>query len=77
MITQISNFPRAPSFEVIGLVGDLKDYRVLDEKLVGFAGEMNIDLVSAYGRRRLEAVRDGARLEDQGVKRYRRSPSEL
>ena len=51
MITQISNFPRRRVLEVIGLVGDLKDYRALDEKLVGFAGEMNVDLVSAYGRR--------------------------
>jgi hypothetical protein len=51
MITQISVFPQRRVLEVIALVGDLSDHQALDEKLVKFASEMNIDLVSAYGRR--------------------------
>ena len=50
MITQISVYPRRKMLEVIAVVGDLKDCPALDAKLVKFAGEMNVDLVSAFGR---------------------------
>jgi hypothetical protein len=51
LICQISVFPQRRVLEVIALVGDLEDYRALDAKLTKFANKMDVDLVSAYGRR--------------------------
>jgi hypothetical protein len=50
-VTQISVYPRKRVLEVVAVVGDLGDCRILNERLVKFANEKNIDLIASYGRK--------------------------
>ena len=50
-VTQISVYPRRRLLDVVAVVGDLGDCRILNEKLVKFANEMGVDLIASYGRR--------------------------
>jgi hypothetical protein len=60
-VTQIQRYPRARVLEVVIAVGDLDDCRKVHDKILQFAEENNIGLVTAYGRCgwRLEARRAG------------------
>ena len=50
-VTQISVYPRRRLLDIVAVVGDLGDCRILNAKLVKFANEMNVDLIASYGRR--------------------------
>ena len=50
MITQVVDFPRARQLQVVALVGDLADVDALHAKLLTYADEANVGLLSAYGR---------------------------
>ena len=50
MITQVVDFPRARQLQVVALVGDLADIDALHAKLLAYADEANVGLLSAYGR---------------------------
>lgn len=58
-VTQISVFPRRRLLEIVAVVGDLGDCRILHDRLIGFAKEMGLDLIAAYGR--LGWIRDAKR----------------
>jgi hypothetical protein len=58
-VTQISVFPRRRILEIVAVVGDLGDCRLLHNEIIAFADKMNVDLVAAYGR--LGWVRDARR----------------
>ena len=65
-VTQISVYPRRRLLDIVAVVGDLGDCRILNAKLVKFANEMNVDLIASYGRRRkLGSLGRVAWLEDQ------------
>jgi hypothetical protein len=49
-VTQINNYPRARTLQIVAMVGDLADGEALHEKVLGYATEINASLVSAYGR---------------------------
>jgi len=51
LITTVSCFPRSRSMDWVAAVGDLKDWRVIHDAAVRFAGEHGISLIRAYGRR--------------------------
>ena len=59
-VTQISVYPRRRLLEIVAVVGDLGDCRILNEKIVKFANDTGVDLVASYGRRGW--VRLGSRL---------------
>jgi hypothetical protein len=50
-ITQVVDFPRAKALEVFAAVGDLDDLRILHDKILDFADEINASVVRAYGRK--------------------------
>ena len=50
-VTQISIYPRRRLLDIVAVVGDLGDCRILHAKLVKFANEMDVDLIASYGRR--------------------------
>jgi hypothetical protein len=50
-ITRMAQFPRARPLETLAAVGDLNECRILHDRILQFAREANMDLVSAYGRR--------------------------
>ena len=50
-VTQISVYPRRRVLEIVDVVGDLGDCRILEDKLVKFANEMGVDLIAAHGRK--------------------------
>jgi hypothetical protein len=49
-VTQISVFPRRRILEIVAVVGDLGDCRILHDEIIAFADKMDVDLVAAYGR---------------------------
>lgn len=49
-VTQISIFPRRRILEIVAVVGDLGDCRILHDEIIKFADKMGVDLVAAYGR---------------------------
>jgi hypothetical protein len=50
-ITRIAQFPRARLLEILAAVGDLDECRILHDRVLQFARDNDIGLVSAYGRR--------------------------
>jgi hypothetical protein len=49
-ITQVVDFPRAKVLQLVAYVGDLKDVDALHQKIIDFADEANVGLLSTYGR---------------------------
>jgi hypothetical protein len=50
-VTQISVYPRRRLLEIVAVVGDLGDCRILNEMIVKFANDVGVDLIASYGRR--------------------------
>lgn len=50
-VTQINVFPQKRVLHVITAVGNIDDLRVLHDRLMVFAREMEVDLIQAHGRR--------------------------
>jgi hypothetical protein len=50
-ITQVVDFPRARQLQIVALVGDLADIDAIQAQLFAYANDVNVGLVSAYGRR--------------------------
>jgi hypothetical protein len=50
-ITQIGLYPRAKVLEIVAVVGDLEDLRVLHDRLFAFAAEMGVSVIQAHGRK--------------------------
>lgn len=49
-ITQISKYPRRRAVEIVAVIGDLGDCRILHDRIIQFARDMGVDLISTYGR---------------------------
>jgi hypothetical protein len=49
-ITQVNQYPRAKTLQIIAMVGDLGDGEALHAKVLGYADEINAGLISTYGR---------------------------
>jgi hypothetical protein len=49
-VTQINQYPRARTLQVVALVGDIEDRDAIQAKLIDYASEVNAGLLSAYGR---------------------------
>jgi hypothetical protein len=49
-VTQISVYPQRRSLEIVAVVGDLGDCRVLHDRVIQFAKDVSVDLISTYGR---------------------------
>lgn len=49
-ITQVNQYPRARTLQLVGLVGDLEDVDALHGKILDYADEANAGLLSTYGR---------------------------
>lgn len=66
-VTQISIYPRRRSLEIVAVVGDLGDCRVLHDRVIAFAKNMGVDLISTYGRLGWirEARRNGWKIKTQ------------
>jgi hypothetical protein len=50
-ITQISIYPKARVLEIVAVVGDIDDLRVLHDRVLEFAATMGIGVINAYGRK--------------------------
>jgi hypothetical protein len=50
-ITEVQVYPRARKLHVVALVGDLADGEALHDKVLAFARDVGVGLVSAHGRR--------------------------
>jgi hypothetical protein len=50
-ITQIAVYPKAKVLEIVAVVGDLDDLRILHDKVLKFAENMGIGVITAYGRK--------------------------
>ena len=50
-ITQIAVYPKAKVLEIVAVVGDLDDLRVLHDRVLEYATNMGIGVISAYGRK--------------------------
>jgi hypothetical protein len=50
-ITRIGNFPRGKALEVIAVVGDINELRVLHDRLLIFAAEVGASVIQAFGRK--------------------------
>jgi hypothetical protein len=50
-ITELQQFPRARKVHVVALVGDLGDTAALNDKVLEFARNEGVPLVSTFGRR--------------------------
>ena len=50
-ITQLQTYPRARKLHVVALVGDLGDTEALNDKVLAYARDNGVGLVSTYGRR--------------------------
>jgi hypothetical protein len=50
-ITQTAVFPRAKMLEILVVVGDLDECRILHDRVLQYARDNDIGLVRAYGRR--------------------------
>jgi hypothetical protein len=49
-ITQVNQFPRARTLQIVAMVGDLADGEALHGKVLSYAEDVNAGLVSTYGR---------------------------
>jgi hypothetical protein len=76
VVTQIAIYPRRRVLEVVAAIGDLKDCRILHDKILWFAEEMGLGLVSAYGRLgwAREATRHGWTIQTRGALYHRKIP---
>ena len=72
-VTQISVYPRRRLLEIVAVVGDLGDCRILHGKILKFASEMSVDLVAAYGRRgwARDADRNGWKIKTESYLYHR------
>jgi hypothetical protein len=50
-ITEVQTFPRARKVHVVALVGDVGDTTALNDKVLEFARNEGVGLVSTFGRR--------------------------
>lgn len=50
-ITQIAVFPRGKALEVIAVVGDINELRILHDRLLIFAAEIGASVIQAFGRK--------------------------
>lgn len=50
-VTQIANFPRGKALEIIAVVGDIGELRVLHDRLLVFAAEIGAGVIQAFGRK--------------------------
>ena len=50
-ITQIATYPRAKVVEVLAVIGDLDEARILHDRILDFAAEIGAGVVQAYGRK--------------------------
>ena len=50
-VTQIGVFPRCKVLEIIVVVGDLDELRILHDRVLAYAEEIGASVVQAYGRR--------------------------
>jgi hypothetical protein len=50
-ITEIQQYPRASQLQVLAIVGDLGDTAALNDKVLAFARDVGVGLVSTHGRR--------------------------
>lgn len=50
-VTQICCFPRAKVLEILAVVGDLEDLRILHDRVLNFAEKIGAGVIQAYGRR--------------------------
>ena len=57
-ITQVQELPRARQLQLIALVGDLADIDALHGKILAYANEANVSLLSTHGR--LGWLREGS-----------------
>jgi hypothetical protein len=64
-LTQVNQYPRARTLQIVAMVGDLVDVDPLHAKILAYANENNAGLISAYGRLgwMSEAARLGWRLK--------------
>jgi hypothetical protein len=51
VVTQIALFPRAKMLEIVAVVGDLNELRILHDRLLTFAAEIGANIIQAYGRK--------------------------
>jgi hypothetical protein len=54
-ITQVQAYPRAKKLHVVALVGDVGDTPALNDKVLNYARDEGIGLVSTFGRRGWQA----------------------
>ena len=50
-ITRVAQFPRAKVVEVLAVVGNLDEARILHDRILVFAAEIGAGIVQAYGRK--------------------------
>jgi hypothetical protein len=50
-ITQISSYPRTKVLEIIAVVGDIDELRILHDRIMVFAAEIGASVIQAYGRK--------------------------
>jgi hypothetical protein len=50
-VTQVAIFPRAKVLEIVALAGERDGFEELHERVLAYAQENDIGLISAYGRR--------------------------
>lgn len=57
-ITQVNQYPRARTLQLVAIVGHLEDIDALHAKILAYADEVNAGLLSTYGR--LGWLREGS-----------------
>ena len=50
-VTQISIYPRQRVLDVIAIVGNVEDARVLHDRITEFAERVGVSVIQAYGRK--------------------------
>ena len=50
-VTQIALYPRAKALEIVAVVGELEELRILHDRLMTFAAEIGASVIQAYGRK--------------------------
>jgi hypothetical protein len=50
-VTRIGVFPRGKALEVIAVIGDINELRVLHDRLLIFAAEVGATVILAFGRK--------------------------
>lgn len=57
-ITQVNQYPRARTLQLVAMVGDLADVDALHAQILSYADQANCSLLSTYGR--LGWLREGS-----------------